>query len=149
LLEADDRRGMAGGVAVGGTGAGVGLPRPSGGVAGARRLRRLTTGGRAPLGAGLLRAAEVLRAERLRDPARRPLLVLVTDGRATDGDAADRAARLLTGTACVVVDCETGPLRLGLAARLAARLRATLLPLDALSEPGAAVPARRAHAKAV
>ena len=149
LLDAYQRRDKVGLVTFRGTAAEVPLPPTSSVEAGAARLRALATGGRSPLGAGLAKAAEVLRAERLRDPARRPLLVLVTDGRATDGDAADRAARLLTGTACVVVDCETGPVRLGLAARLAARLRATLLPLDALSEPGAAVPARRAHAKAV
>ena len=40
----------------------------------------------------------MLRVERLRDPARRPLLVVVTDGRATGGPEpvalAGRAARL-------------------------------------------------------
>ena len=75
----------------------------------------------------------MLRAERLRDPRRRPLLVLVTDGRATGGQAplaaAYRAAALLAdaGVASVVVDCESGPVRLGLAAGLAAALRGTVL----------------------
>ena len=65
---------------------------------------------------GLLRAARVLRVERLRDPQRRPLLVVVTDGRHTTGPDPRRdgagccAAR---GVASVVVDCETGPVRLG------------------------------------
>lgn len=107
---------------------------------------------RAMLAAGLLRAAEVLRAERLRDPARRPLLVIVTDGRATDGRAtaggaiaggeADRAAALLAGTAAIVVDCEDGPVRLGLAGRLAARLGARLVPLGEL---GGVVRSHRRH----
>ncbi|WP_425568344.1 hypothetical protein [Nonomuraea rubra] len=106
---------------------------------GAARLRTLATGGRTPLAAGLVRAAEVLRVERLRDPARRPLLVLVTDGRATAGGSVERAASLLAGTAAVVVDCESGPVRLGLAVRLAARLRARLVPLDSLTDLGSVV----------
>ena len=145
LLDAYQRRDKVGLVTFRGRTAEVALPPTSSVEAGAARLRALPTGGRTPLAAGLTKAAEVLRVERLRDPARRPLLVLVTDGRATDGGDVDRAARLLHGTASVVVDCETGPVRLGLAARLATRLQATLLPLDALSDLGAAV---RLHRKA-
>lgn len=76
--------------------------------------------------------------ERLRDAARRPLLVVVTDGRATGGPEpvalASRAARLFAagGTACVVVDCEAGPVRLGLAGRLAADLGGTAVTLEEL-----------------
>jgi len=105
-----------------------------------RRLRRLRTGGRTPLADGLLRARAVLAAERLRDPRRRPLLVLLTDGRATAGGAdpvadAVRAADLLArdGIATVVVDCEHGPVRLGLAGRVAAAAGGALLTLDQLS----------------
>ncbi|MCU1686825.1 MAG: magnesium chelatase [Amycolatopsis sp.] len=101
----------------------------------ATRLDALPTGGRTPLAEGLLRAAEVLRIEKIRDPRRRPLLVVVTDGRATSGaDAVARsqlAADLLaaSGVAAVVMDCETGKMRLGLAGELAARLRADHVPL--------------------
>jgi magnesium chelatase subunit D len=42
--------------------------------------------------------------------------------------------------ACVVVDCESGPVRLGLAHRLAAALNADLVPLESLE----AAPTRRA-----
>ena len=56
-----------------------------------RRLDELPAGGRTPLAEGLLEAAKVLRRERLRDPRLRPLLVVVTDGRATHG--ADAVAR--------------------------------------------------------
>ena len=61
------------------------------------------------------RPRRVLELERLRDPRRRPLLVVVTDGRATAGaDAVARsrqaAARLAApASPAVVVDCETGP----------------------------------------
>ena len=89
LLDAYQRRDKVGLVTFRGTRADLGLPPTSSVEAGAARLRELPTGGRTPLAAGLLRAAEVLRVERLRDPARRPLLVLVTDGRATSGTVED------------------------------------------------------------
>ena len=105
-----------------------------------------------PLAAGLAQAARVLATERLRDPRRRALLVVVTDGRATSGSDADlvRAAALLTGpglagTACVVVDCESSSvLRLGLSGRLAAMLGAPVFRLDELEAgPGLASMARQ------
>ncbi|MEU4542585.1 VWA domain-containing protein [Nonomuraea dietziae] len=134
LLDAYQRRDKVGLVTFRGAAAEVALPPTSSVEAGAARLRALPTGGRTPLAAGLARAAEVLRVERLRDPDRRPLLVVVTDGRATSGGDVGRAAALLTGTAAVVVDCESGPVRLGLAGRLAARLRAHLIPLDGMDD---------------
>jgi magnesium chelatase subunit D len=94
----------------------------------ASRLQQLPTGGRTPLAEGLLAAGELLRLQRLRDPNRRPLLLVVTDGRATAGDRpverSRQAARLIAraGTATVVVDCEAGPVRLGLAGDLAVEL---------------------------
>ncbi|WP_327102975.1 magnesium chelatase subunit D family protein [Nonomuraea glycinis] len=146
LLDAYQRRDKVGLITFRGAGAEVALPPTSSVEAGAARLRSLPTGGRTPLAAGLMRAADVLRVERLRDPARRPLLVLVTDGRVTAGGDVDRAASLLKGTACVVVDCESGPVRLGLAVRLASRLRARLVSLDALADLGGLV---RDYRKAV
>jgi magnesium chelatase subunit D len=108
--------------------------------AAAARLATLPTGGRTPLAEGLLRAAETLRVESIRDPRRRPLLVVVTDGRATAGrdslERASAAARLLGDIASVVVDCESGPVRLGLAGRLAADLGGDCVRLDELSADG-------------
>ncbi|QBI55409.1 putative cobaltochelatase [Streptomonospora litoralis] len=136
LLDAYQRRDKVGLVTFRGTGARVELPPTSSVEAGARRLRELRTGGRTPLAAGLLRAAEVLRVERLRDPSRRPLLVVVTDGRATQGglqDALRAGARIgAQGVHTVVVDCESGPVRLGLAAQLAAEARGESVRLDEL-----------------
>jgi len=144
LLDAYQRRDKVGMITFRGTGAQVLLPPTSSVEAAAGRLAALPTGGRTPLAAGLLRAHEVLRTERLRDPRRRPLLVLVTDGRATGPPggaavspvaAAHRAAALLaaTGVAGVVVDCESGPVRLGLAASIARALVGTVLRLDELA----------------
>jgi magnesium chelatase subunit D len=134
LLDAYQRRDKVGLVTFRGTGAELTLPPTSSVEAAARRLASLATGGRTPLAAGLAKAARVLAAERLRDPRRRALLVVVTDGRATSGSDADlaRAAAMLAGVASVVVDCEAAPVRLGLAEQLAGRLSATLFRLDEL-----------------
>jgi magnesium chelatase subunit D len=142
LRDAYQRRDKVGVVTFRGSSAEVVLPPTSSVDAAASRLRRLRTGGRTPLADGLLRARRVLEVERLRDPRRRPLLVLLTDGRATAaGPGRDpvadalRAAGLLArdGIATVTVDCESGPVRLGLPARLARALCGPCLSLRQLS----------------
>ncbi|WP_306334442.1 putative cobaltochelatase [Streptomyces sp. KL118A] len=138
LLDAYQRRDKVGLVTFRGTEAQVALPPTSSVDAAAARLESLPTGGRTPLAAGLLKAHDVLRVERLRDAARRPLVVVVTDGRATGGvepvARAGRAARLFAaeGVASVVVDCESGYVRLGLAGQLAGELGGTVVTLDEL-----------------
>ncbi|WP_030815505.1 putative cobaltochelatase [Streptomyces sp. NRRL F-2799] len=138
LLDAYQRRDKVGLVTFRGTAAEVALPPTSSVDAAAARLESLPTGGRTPLAAGLLKAHDVLRVERLRDPSRRALLVVVTDGRATGGPEpvalAGRAARLFgaESVASVVVDCESGPVRLGLAGRLAEELGGTAVTLEDL-----------------
>ena len=72
LLDAYQRRDKVGLVTFRGAAAELALPPTSSVEAGARRLAVLPTGGRTPLAAGLTLAARVLRAERLRDPDRRP-----------------------------------------------------------------------------
>ncbi|MFH8894001.1 putative cobaltochelatase [Streptomyces sp. NPDC017949] len=146
LLDAYQRRDKVGLVTFRGAAAELALPPTSSVDAAAARLERLPTGGRTPLAAGLLKAREVLRIERLRDPSRRPLLVVVTDGRATSAggvggsaqgtprELSERAALLLRaeGVTSVVVDCEAGPVRLGLAGVLAADLGGPSVTLDGL-----------------
>ncbi|MEV6686959.1 putative cobaltochelatase [Streptomyces sp. NPDC051130] len=142
LLDAYQRRDKVGLITFRGRTAELALPPTSSVDAAAARLEQLPTGGRTPLAAGLLKAHEVLRIERLRDPSRRPLLVVVTDGRATSAGAlggdprelSGRSARMLAaqGLTSVVVDCETGPVRLGLARALAADLGGPAVTLDGL-----------------
>ena len=100
-----------------------------------RLLADLPTGGRTPTAAGLERAVQVLAAERVRDPRRRPLVVLLTDGRTTTGADPATAARGLarTGVASVVVDTEDGHVRLGLAGAIARALAAPCLRLEQLA----------------
>ncbi|GAB2517538.1 VWA domain-containing protein [Nocardiopsis aegyptia] len=139
LLDAYRRRDKVGLVTFRGRGAELALPPTRSVDVAAARLDDLPAGGRTPIAEGLVEAARVLRRERLRDPKLRPLLVVVTDGRATGGkgavgramNAADHVAGL--GVTTVVVDSETGPMRLGLAATLAARLGADHLPVSEVS----------------
>ncbi|MGH1563894.1 magnesium chelatase subunit D family protein [Mumia sp. DW29H23] len=142
LLDAYQRRDKVGLVTFRGHEATVALPPTSSVEIAARRLEELPAGGRTPLAEGLLRAAEVLRVERLRDPRRRALLVVVTDGRATAGPgararAAQAASHLAgTGLASVVVDCETGRFTMGLARELANDLGAEYVPLGEVTADG-------------
>jgi magnesium chelatase subunit D len=141
LLDAYQRRDKVGLVTFRGSDAELALPPTWSVEAAAARLRELPTGGRTPLAAGLLRAHETLRVEHIRDPRRRPLLVVVTDGRATGPrggnhlEQAYAAARLVAaaGTASIVVDCESGPVRLGLARLLGDRLGAETLRMEELA----------------
>lgn len=154
LLDAYQRRDKVGLVTFHGADARLVLPPTSSVEASAARLRELPTGGRTPLAEGLRRAAHTLRVERLRDPRRRALLIVVTDGRATSGvDPVGEAMRIADGLAAgglaaVVVDCESGPVRLGLAARLADRLGAEHVPLADVTAQGLAGVARRDRRRA-
>ncbi|MCW2522750.1 MAG: magnesium chelatase [Frankiales bacterium] len=135
LLDAYQRRDKVGLISFRGHQADLLLPPTSSVDAAAARLEVLPTGGRTPLAAALLQAQETLRVERMRDPLRRPLLVLVTDGRHTAGDDPRRAAALLARQriASVVIDCESGPVRLGMAAGLARSLGGMCLQLEELA----------------
>lgn len=106
-------------------------------------LRALPTGGRTPLPHALQLSLQLLQKTGNATTAAPPLLVLLSDGKAnvplsTGGDpwqetltlAADIAA---AGIAALVLDTETGYVRLGRAARLAQALGAECLTLEALS----------------
>ncbi len=130
LVDAYQRRDRVAVVTFRGDGAQTVL-RPTASTEVARaRLDGIATGGRTPLAAGLAEGLAV--ATGRRHAGDRPLLVLVSDGRATAASAgADPLAAALEAAAAVraagvgalVVDCEAehGP-RLGLAARLAAAM---------------------------
>lgn len=132
LRDAYQRRDRIGMITFRGADADLVLPPTSSHEVGVMRLAALRTGGRTPIAAGLRTAARTIATERRRDPRRRPLLVLVTDGRATSGPDPLRMVPALHGVSAVVVDCESGPIRLGLAGRLAGALKAELMPLEQL-----------------
>ncbi|MEV6136956.1 magnesium chelatase subunit D family protein [Nocardia sp. NPDC051990] len=139
LRDAYQRRDKVAVITVRGREAELVLPPTSSVDIAVRRLSGIRTGGKTPLAAGLLKAREVVHRERVRDPRRRPMLVLLTDGRATGGvdpvPRARAAANLLAAEAItsIVVDCERGMVRLGLAVDLARTLRAGYLRLAELT----------------
>ena len=134
LADAYQRRDKVGLVSFRGESGRILLPPTASVELAAPRLEELPTGGRTPLAAGLEKAAEVLARERLRDSERRPLLVLLTDGRSTAGPDPSRAASKLRSlkVACIVVDTEEGYVRLGMASEIAEHLGAQCLRLEAL-----------------
>lgn len=142
LRDAYQRRDQVAVIAFRGADAQILLPPTSSAHIAGRRLVSFDTGGRTPLAAGLLAARDLIARQRVRDPARRPLVVLLTDGRATGGPdplgrtAAAAAALRAEGASAVVVDCETSYVRLGLAGELAGRLDAVLLRLEQLRADG-------------
>lgn len=137
LLDAYQRRDRVALVTFRGDGADVAL-RPTGSIEVAKaRLTDLPTGGRTPLAAGIHTALALAQ-----HPADRPLLVLLSDGRATAGpDGQDPLVAAKEAAAevrrrkvpAVVVDAEDGPTRLGLAAELAEAMGARYLTLTQLS----------------
>ena len=150
LRDAYQRRDKVAVITFRSTGARLVLPPTASAYTASRRLNRLDTGGTTPLAEGLLAARDVVIRERARDRTRRPLVVMLTDGRATGGpDPLGRsriAARLLAaeGAAAVVVDCETSYIRLGLASELADQLGAPVLRLEQLRADHLAQAVRRA-----
>lgn len=142
LVDAYQRRDLVSLVSFRGEGAEL-LLRPTSSVEVARaRLQVLPTGGRTPLHAGLTRALEIAKTKA---STHRPLLVVITDGRATfapDGldplEAATSAADAIrrAGVDAVIVDVEGaggGPI-LGLARQLAERMGAQHVPAGAFSD---------------
>ena len=109
----------------------------------ARCLRGLKTGGRSPLAAGLLKAAELLRQEKIKHPDALQYLAVVTDGRANvplypDGSSEKdvrSAAELIrkSGIISAVLDTEAGFIRTGGGKKLAEQLNGRHIPMPELS----------------
>jgi magnesium chelatase subunit D len=142
LRDAYQRRDKVAVITFRGSAAHVLLPPTSSVHIASTRLGRFDTGGKTPLAQGLLAARDVVVREKARDRARRSLVVILTDGRATGGpDPLGRsraAADLLRaeGAAAIVVDCETSYVRLGLAQELATALHAPSVRLADLRADG-------------
>ena len=98
-----------------------------------RLLTTMATGGRTPLAAGLVRGYEQVRNYLVREPDGRPIVIIITDGRANvalgTGRPVEEMTRIATAMAgdrrvrYLVIDTEdTGVVSFGLAAKLAAAL---------------------------
>jgi magnesium chelatase subunit D len=113
----------------------VNLPPTSSIFRAGHLLKELPVGGKTPLAAGLRKAAGVLRNVLLKDPACRPIVIVITDGKANEsfggGDPfweALSVARTIASdkrVKSIVVDAEEdGDFRYGFSARLAEVLKA-------------------------
>lgn len=100
------------------------------------RLDDLVTGGETPLADGIARGLEI--AATAASDGGDALLVVLTDGRATghpdalEAAMAAAAAVQRRGVPALVLDCETGPVRLRLAEQLATAMGARHLDVDTL-----------------
>ncbi len=158
LLDAYQRRDRVAMISFRGTGADLLLPPTSSVDLAQVCLQDMPTGGRTPLSKGILMGLEVVEAERMKDRDVLPLLVLLSDGRAnvglqtantgqTAGASGGAAAQALTASAevepvaslieqqrvpAVVIDTETGFIRLGLARAIAQAMDANYIQLEDL-----------------
>ncbi|NLL95206.1 MAG: magnesium chelatase subunit D family protein [Thermoplasmatales archaeon] len=108
----------------------------------AKLMAEIPTGGRTPIAAGLKAAGELIRRETSKDRSVKPLLIVMSDGRAnvsaTGGDpmeeawaAAEEIGEMKIKS--LVLDSETGFLSLGFAKGLADRLGAEYMRLEDLT----------------
>ena len=143
LIDAYQKRDTVGMIAFRGNRAEMVL-RPTNSVELAQRqLQRLPTGGRTPLADGLLLAEKVLGQQELRENRVEPLVVLLSDGRANSQvrggenpleEAKFAAGRIAErGWKSIVIDCESGYPKLGLASVMAQAMGGECVKLDELS----------------
>jgi magnesium chelatase subunit D len=110
-------------------------------------LTTLPTGGRTPLASGLRLALHTFQMAQKREKRRQSILVLITDGRANVADLERKHAVTINpiedafaaahelrraGIPSLVIDTEEGPVRMGLASRLAQELGGTCVALATL-----------------
>jgi magnesium chelatase subunit D len=144
LVDAYQKRDRVGLITFGGPGARLVLPPTRSVRVAARHLDALPVGGPTPLAHGLALAGRVVASTRRRSPGIAPLVVLLTDGRANvalrpnsakspEADALALARQLADAdVAGLIIDTESGPVRLGLARRLARAWDAPIQTLDDL-----------------
>jgi magnesium chelatase subunit D len=105
-------------------------------------LATLPTGGKTPLAEGLDSALLLLQTLRKKDKNSRPILVLITDGRANSSDGGDPIAAAVnaaqkigrTGIPSVVIDTESDFISLAVARQVARSMGSTYYRLQELSE---------------
>ena len=109
-----------------------------------KKLATMPTGGKTPLAKGLLKAEDVLDMLYRQDANQDPVVILITDGRATSPlnkgtnpvtDAMEEAKRIgKRGLPVAVIDTESGFIKLGLAKKLAKEMGASYFQVDKISE---------------
>ncbi|QNM05706.1 VWA domain-containing protein [Qiania dongpingensis] len=107
----------------------------------ASRLMELRTKGKTPLAEGIRLSYEILKGVLAKEKTVFPVLMLITDGRATAGEKAPyeeavcQAERFASeAIRSIVIDTEQGYVRLGLAEQLADAMNGYRIPLEKLTE---------------
>ena len=144
LLEAYQKRDRVGMIAFRKNQAEVLLPVTKSVDFAQKKLATMPTGGKTPLAKGLEKAEDVLDMIYRQDPMQDPVLIVITDGRATTplvpgGDATAEAMNEAEHIAkrklpASVIDTENGFVKLGLAKKLAQKMDASYFRVDKLSE---------------
>nr|WP_025274460.1 magnesium chelatase subunit D family protein [Haloglycomyces albus] len=132
LLDAYQRRDLVSLVTFRGSSAATVLDPTSSVEVADRSLQVLATGGRTPLGEGLIRSRDLMVRHGRKDPLRRPLLVVVTDGRVNAGRSTSPASTALArqGVSGIVIDSESGFVRTNGAAEIAEQLGMSCVRLE-------------------
>ena len=109
-----------------------------------KKLENLPTGGKTPLAKGLIKASDILDMLYRQDSTQEPVVILVTDGRATKGitngsdpvnDAVSEAKKIGNRKLPVaVIDTESGFIKLGLAKKIVKEMGASYFHLDKMTE---------------
>ncbi|MCC7368334.1 MAG: putative cobaltochelatase [Chloroflexi bacterium] len=145
LLDAYQKRDRVGLIAFRGERADLLLPPTTSVDLAERRLQSLPTGGRTPLGHALQVGMLAFDRHRMNHPEDVPLLLVVSDGRANvsvgTGDPTSEIMALAgeiraRGIQSVVVDTESGRMRVGVCRPLSEALGATYLPIEQLRAGG-------------
>ncbi|MDM7935593.1 MAG: putative cobaltochelatase, partial [Methanothrix sp.] len=146
LMDSYQKRDRIGMVAFKGKDAELILPPCSSVDLALRRLRELPTGGRTPLSAGLSRGLQLLQAELRKDAEARPMMVIVSDGRANVGlggrikdellEISERSRQLGVHTIVIdteVVDRSSMDMRLGYCREIAEASGGRYYPISSLT----------------
>lgn len=120
-----------------GDGAEVVVPPTNSTEVAKRMMADVSIGGRTPVFAGLQTSMEIIRRETFKDRSLRPVLVVVSDGRANSGPVKEDLAALCgeirkEDMDVIVLDSESGFIKLGLAKKLSESLGARYLDLDSI-----------------
>jgi magnesium chelatase subunit D len=109
-----------------------------------KKLEPLPTGGATPLARGLELAYEVIMGLRSRDPDTTPVMVLVSDGRASGPSGSDPFGEALAAAEkihrqkihTIILDTENSFIRLGMCAKLHEKLKGLLVTMEELEAEG-------------
>ncbi len=141
LTDAYQKRDRVAMVVFRGKGAEIVLPPTNSVVLAKERMDGIPTGGRTPLADALRMAADLIDRERFQDKEVKPLLVVISDGRGNVpciSDSAKEDTRVMAGRIAesgypvLIIDSESGFLKLGMAQKLADDMHARYVKLEDL-----------------